>query len=101
MIELFATPTLALVMYGLLTLGAVIHELGHAAACRYGGAEPGEIGVGVYIVFPAFYTDVTESYRLDRTGRVRTDLAGSTSTCSACVALAAGVLRHRAAGCSC
>ena len=75
-IELFTTPTLALAMYGLLTLGAVIHELGHAAACRYGGAEPGEVGVGVYIVFLAFYTDVTESYRLDRTGRVRTDLGG-------------------------
>jgi putative peptide zinc metalloprotease protein len=74
--ELFATPTLALVMYGLLTVGALVHELGHAAACRYGGAEPGEIGVGIYIVFPAFYTDVTESYRLGRAGRVRTDLGG-------------------------
>lgn len=74
--ELFTTPTLALVMYALLILGAVVHETGHAAACRYGGAEPGEIGVGIYIVFPAFYTDVTESYRLGRTGRVRTDLGG-------------------------
>ncbi|MGA9748569.1 MAG: MinD/ParA family protein, partial [Nocardioides sp.] len=74
--ELFATPTLALVMYGLLTLGGIVHELGHATACRYGGAQPGEIGFGVYIVFPAFYTDVTDSYRLPRTGRVRTDLGG-------------------------
>ncbi len=74
--ELFATPTLALVMYALLVAAAVVHELGHAAACRYGGAEPGEIGVGIYIVFPAFYTDVTESYRLGRVGRVRTDLGG-------------------------
>ncbi len=29
---------------------------------------PGEIGVGIYIVFPAFYTDVTDSYRLGRGG---------------------------------
>ena len=74
--ELFATPTLLLAIYGLLALGAMVHELGHAAACRYGGAQPGEIGVGLYLVFPAFYTDVTDSYRLDRAGRVRTDLGG-------------------------
>jgi putative peptide zinc metalloprotease protein len=74
--ELFATPTLALLIYGVLTLAALVHELGHAAACRYGGAEPGEVGAGIYIVFPAFYTDVTDSYRLGRGGRVRTDLGG-------------------------
>lgn len=74
--ELFTTPTLALALYALLTLAAVVHELGHAAACRYGGADPGEVGVGLYIVFPAFYTDVTDSYRLGRGGRVRTDLGG-------------------------
>jgi putative peptide zinc metalloprotease protein len=74
--QLFATPTLALVMYGMITAGSVIHELGHAAACRYGGAEPGAIGFGLYLVFPAFYTDVTDSYRLGRAGRVRTDLGG-------------------------
>jgi putative peptide zinc metalloprotease protein len=74
--ELFTSPTLVLAMYALLTFAAVIHELGHATACRYGGAEPGEIGFGIYIVFPAFYTDVTDSYRLTRGGRVRTDLGG-------------------------
>ncbi|UUZ61245.1 nucleotide-binding protein [Nocardioides sp. B-3] len=73
---LLATPSTALVIYALLTLAAPVHELGHAAACRYGGAEPGEIGFGIYIVFPAFYTDVTDSYRPGRTGRVRTDLGG-------------------------
>lgn len=74
--EVFATPTTALVIYALLVASAVVHELGHAAACRYGGADPGEIGVGVYLVFPAFYTDVTDSYRLGRGGRIRTDLGG-------------------------
>ncbi len=73
---LFATPTLALLIYALLISAAVIHETGHAAACRYGGARPGEIGFGLYLVFPAFYTDVTDSYRSSRAGRVRTDLGG-------------------------
>lgn len=74
--ELFATPTIALLIYALLTAAALVHELGHAAACRYGGAVPGEIGFGLYLVFPAFYTDVTDSYRIGRAGRVRTDLGG-------------------------
>jgi putative peptide zinc metalloprotease protein len=34
------------------------------------------MGFGVYLVWPAFYTDVTDSYRLGRGGRVRTDLGG-------------------------
>lgn len=74
--QLVATPTTVLLIYALLTAAALVHELGHAAACRYGGASPGEIGFGLYLVFPAFYTDVTDSYRLGRTGRVRTDLGG-------------------------
>ncbi|MGH1561317.1 MinD/ParA family ATP-binding protein [Mumia sp. DW29H23] len=74
--ETLASPVLLLALLGILTAGAIVHELGHATACRYGGAEPGAIGVGVYLVFPAFFTDVTESYRLGRGGRVRTDLGG-------------------------
>ncbi len=34
------------------------------------------MGAGLYLVWPAFYTDVTDSYRLGRGGRVRTDLGG-------------------------
>ena len=37
---------------------------------------PGRIGVGIYLVWPAFFTDVTDSYRLSRAGRLRTDLGG-------------------------
>ena len=58
-------------------LSAGFHEFGHAAAARYGGATPGVMGTGLYLVWPAFYTDVTDSYRLGRAGRVRTDLAGA------------------------
>jgi putative peptide zinc metalloprotease protein len=54
----------------------VFHECGHAAACHYGGARTGRIGVGIYLVWPAFFTNVTDSYRLSRAGRLRTDLGG-------------------------
>src|SRR5688500_9224248 len=52
------------------------HEIGHASACRFSGARPGDMGVGLYLIWPAFYCDVTEAYRLDRRGRLRTDLGG-------------------------
>src|SRR5205807_351311 len=74
--SLIYQPGLLLVVGGLLLASAVFHEFGHATACRYGGARPGVVGVGLYVVWPAFYTDVTDSYRLDRGGRLRTDLGG-------------------------
>jgi putative peptide zinc metalloprotease protein len=69
-------PAHLLGVMGSVVLATVLHELGHASACRYGGARPGVLGVGVYLVWPAFYCDVTDAYRLDRTGRLRTDLGG-------------------------
>ena len=57
-------------------LSGGFHEFGHAAAARYSGAQPGAMGAGLYLVWPAFYTDVTDSYRLGRAGRIRTDLGG-------------------------
>jgi putative peptide zinc metalloprotease protein len=57
-------------------VSAVFHECGHAVGCRYGGARPGVIGVGIYLVWPSFFTNVTDSYRLSRAGRLRTDLGG-------------------------
>jgi putative peptide zinc metalloprotease protein len=74
--EALYDPLTILLVFGLLTTSAAFHECGHAAACRYGGARPGAMGVGLYLVWPAFYTDVTDAYRLGRRGRLRTDLGG-------------------------
>jgi putative peptide zinc metalloprotease protein len=74
--QAFDQPGLLLVVFGLTIVSAGFHEFGHAAAARYGGATPGAMGTGLYLVWPAFYTDVTDSYRLGRGGRVRTDLGG-------------------------
>ena len=74
--DAFHRPEL-LVLVAVVTLfSAGFHEFGHAAAARYGGAQPGAMGLGLYLVWPAFYTDVTDSYRLGRAGRIRTDLGG-------------------------
>ena len=69
-------PAYALGALGLLATATLFHEFGHATACRYGGGRPGAIGAGVYLMFPAFYTDVTDSYRLSRRARLRVDLGG-------------------------
>jgi putative peptide zinc metalloprotease protein len=74
--ELLYKPGYLLLVLGLVVVSAAFHECGHATACRYGGAKPGVMGAGIYIVWPAFYTDVTDAYRLGRGGRLRTDLGG-------------------------
>src|SRR3954451_14410224 len=74
--EVLYSPALLMMMLGLVILSAAFHECGHATACAYGGARPGVMGAGLYIVWPAFYTDVTDAYRLGKGGRLRTHLGG-------------------------
>jgi putative peptide zinc metalloprotease protein len=77
--QLYATardPRALLLVVGITLVAAAFHELGHAAACSYGGARPGRIGVGLYLIWPALYTDLTDTYRLGRRGRLRADLGG-------------------------
>ncbi len=69
-------PALTLLVLTVVLASAMFHECGHVAACRYGGARPGKMGFGLYLVWPALYSTVTDSYRLSRAGRLRTDLGG-------------------------
>jgi putative peptide zinc metalloprotease protein len=74
--QILRQPEVGLLVIGLVIVSTALHEFGHATACRYGGARPGRIGVGLYLAWPVFYSDVTDSYRLRRSGRLRTDLGG-------------------------
>jgi putative peptide zinc metalloprotease protein len=74
--EILRQPEIGLLVLGLIVVSTAFHEFGHATACRYGGARPGRIGAGLYLAWPVFYSDVTDSYRLSRGGRLRTDLGG-------------------------
>lgn len=71
-----ARPELFLLLGALGLFVGPIHEFGHAAALRYGGGKVRWMGVGLYLIYPVLYTDVTDSYRLKRWARVRTDLGG-------------------------
>ena len=66
--EVIYSPVLLLMLLGGVVVATAFHEIGHATACRYGGARPGVMGVGIYVVWPAFYTDVTDAYRLGKGG---------------------------------
>lgn len=70
------TPLVLAIVTPLTLLGACFHELGHATACRRGGARPGVIGVGIYLWWLVMFNDLTDTYRLDRRGRLRADLGG-------------------------
>jgi putative peptide zinc metalloprotease protein len=64
-------------------LGAMIfllvllaHELGHAAACARFGAQVSDIGLAAYLIYPAFYSDVSAAWKLSRLQRVAVDVGG-------------------------
>ncbi|MEU6416281.1 hypothetical protein [Streptomyces spiralis] len=75
-LEVLDQPVLILIVFVLTVASLVFHEFGHASACRYGGAHPGCIGCGLFLIWPSMYTDVTDVYRIGRGGRLRTDLGG-------------------------
>ncbi|MFD0861499.1 site-2 protease family protein [Sungkyunkwania multivorans] len=68
----FKTPIIILAVIFII----IIHEIGHATASYSNGIVPKEIGVGLYFIFPAFYTDLTEVWKLSKEKRVIINLAG-------------------------
>jgi putative peptide zinc metalloprotease protein len=62
--------------YGIFLASLAAHELGHAAASSRMGVSPSGIGVVMYLIYPAFFSDVTETWRLPRRQRVLVDLGG-------------------------
>lgn len=73
---LFNSPRIFVVVAGLSLISTIMHELGHASACRSYGAKHGYIGVGIYLYFPVFFTDVTDVWRLSRIKRTVVDFGG-------------------------
>jgi putative peptide zinc metalloprotease protein len=69
-------PWLIVALVPIIISSAAFHEFGHAAALAYGGGKVRGMGAGIYLVYPVFFTDVTDNYRLKRAGKIRTDLGG-------------------------
>lgn len=62
--------------FALSLIGTLIHELGHCAAIARFGARQNGIGVGLYWIFPTFYAEVHDAWRLPRWQRVAVDGGG-------------------------
>ncbi len=56
--------------------GAMLHELGHAAALSAQGYPAGGIGAGLLFVIPVLHNDVSAISQLPTRGKLRVDLAG-------------------------
>lgn len=66
----------SIIAFVLVYLALIGHELGHvAAASRFGVAVP-DMGIGMYILRPVLYCNLTEAWRLGRWNRVIINLAG-------------------------
>ncbi|WP_276108214.1 hypothetical protein [Streptomyces tropicalis] len=92
LLRVLEQPLWMLAVFLLTILSLVFHEFGHASACRYSGAVPGKIGCGIYLIWPALYTDVTDVYRIGRRGRLRTGFGGVYFNAVFMLALTAGYL---------
>jgi hypothetical protein len=57
-------------------LGILFHEFGHASACVRYGVRHGDIGIGIYVMYPVFYSNVTECWSLSRRQRAVVDISG-------------------------
>lgn len=63
--------------YALFFASLFAHEFGHASACLRFGGRPGKIGLTIYIVLPALFSDVGSAWKLTRPQRVVVDLGGT------------------------
>lgn len=72
-----ASPGRVLAGTLLLFLSVGFHELGHLAACRYFGCPHGEVRIGLYLIFPVLYANVSAAWRLPRRARLVVDLGGA------------------------
>lgn len=63
-------------VYAIYFFATLVHEIGHSSACYHFQAQQGHIGIGLYLYFPVFYTDVSDVWRLKRLERAVVDIAG-------------------------
>ena len=63
-------------LYIFMALSSLIHEFGHASACRFYNLPHGNIGFGLYLNLPVFYTDVTHIWKLSRAQRFVVNFGG-------------------------
>lgn len=75
--DYFFTVENLVLLFVVITLTKIIHELAHAFTAKYYGCKVSTMGVAFLVLFPVFYTDTTDSWRLtNRKQRVMIASAG-------------------------
>ncbi|MDR1152594.1 MAG: M50 family metallopeptidase [Bifidobacteriaceae bacterium] len=70
------------VLVGLMLMVLVaIHEVAHGVALYAAGGQPRRMGFMLFYLTPAFFCDVSDSWRLGRKARIDVALAGVASQC--------------------
>lgn len=54
----------------------LFHELGHIAACNRFTGKNGGMGIGVYIIYPVFYSDISSIWHATKQEKIIANLAG-------------------------
>lgn len=73
-INIYTLNTLGIL--GIVFTSFFIHELGHVAVARKYQKSIGDLGVGLYLFRPVIYTDLSDTWKLNRFERVWVDLGG-------------------------
>lgn len=66
----------AMMVLALVLAGSLVHELGHSFAAAASGIGLRPIGFSIYLIYPAFYTNVSGIDKLALAEKVRVDCGG-------------------------
>lgn len=76
-LPIYGDTTLPIVLTMLLYLPTIFfHEIGHVAACKKFTGKSSEIGVGLYIIFPVFFSSISAIWHGKKEERIIANLAG-------------------------
>lgn len=70
------TPVILLLLYVLILLHAMLHELGHGVVCKHYGGQIPRLGVMFYLSTFIFYCDTTASLNFPRRKRLLVTMGG-------------------------
>ncbi|WP_338761664.1 hypothetical protein WAF17_15940 [Bernardetia sp. ABR2-2B] len=65
-----------MLIYFLIIFIFVFHEIGHASAALHFGIRAPKIGYGFYLVYPVFFTQISEAWKLQPKKRMIINLGG-------------------------
>ncbi|AFM04623.1 hypothetical protein Fleli_2246 [Bernardetia litoralis DSM 6794] len=65
-----------LLIYFLIILIFILHEVGHASAALHYNIRTPRIGYGFYLVYPVFFTEISEAWKLQPKKRMVINLGG-------------------------